>query len=169
MQVFERGNDLPGTQKAVLRKRREMLVNQANYNNTMNRGGTNRTAPCGNQPCGSQNQNRTGQAYGNQNCSLMERRGAEFSMTIPTGDRRRLLSFINEISFAVYETLLYLDTHPDNQEALQYFKKHNQLRNHALKAYENSYGPLVIAVADESCSRSWEWVNQPWPWEGGAC
>ena len=168
-----------------------MLVNQANYNNTMNRGGTNRTAPYGNQPCGSQNQNRTGQAYGNQsrsgqscgnqnqnrtgqaygnqNCSLMERRGAEFSMTIPTGDRRRLLSFINEISFAVYETLLYLDTHPDNQEALQYFKKHNQLRNHALKAYENSYGPLVIAVADESCSRSWEWVNQPWPWEGGAC
>nr|WP_283683325.1 spore coat protein CotJB [Parablautia sp. Marseille-Q6255] len=88
---------------------------------------------------------------------------------MPTGDRRKLFTFINEVSFAVYEALLYLDTHPDCEEALHYFKKYNQLRNRALKAYEHAYGPLVISVADESCSRSWEWMNQPWPWEGGMC
>lgn len=90
-------------------------------------------------------------------------------MEIPTGNRRRLLCFINEVSFAVDETLLYLDTHPDCEEALRYFHRYNQLRNRALAKYEQEYGPLVIASANDSCSRSWEWMSQPWPWEGGMC
>lgn len=88
---------------------------------------------------------------------------------VPSGDPKRLLCFINEVSFAVDDVLLYLDTHPYDQDALQYFKIHNDARNRALEAYEKAFGPLVIAVADDSCSRSWEWMNQPWPWEGGRC
>ena len=90
---------------------------------------------------------------------------------IPAGSREELLCFIDKISFVVYEMLLYLDTHPYEQEALQYFHENNRLREKALKLYSETYGPLTIATVDESCTQSWEWMQQPWPWEleGGAC
>jgi spore coat protein JB len=90
---------------------------------------------------------------------------------IPNGSRRELFCFINEISFAAYDALLFLDTHPFDQEALRYFQEKNDLRNQALKLYSDSYGPLTIATADDCSSNSWEWMMQPWPWEveGGAC
>ena len=37
-------------------------------------------------------------------------------------NRRELLSHINQVSFAVDEVKLYLDTHPCDTEALAYFK-----------------------------------------------
>ena len=27
-------------------------------------------------------------------------------------------------------------------------------------------GPLTIDTAEDTCSRQWDWVMQPWPWEG---
>ena len=40
------------------------------------------------------------------------------------------------------------------------------IRNEALKAYAAQYGPLTIDTGDDTCSRQWDWVMQPWPWEG---
>ncbi len=91
------------------------------------------------------------------------------SCDIPTGSRKQLLCFINEVSFAVYDTLLYLDTHPEDKEAMAFFREHNRLRNRALQEYARLYGPLVIATADNCNTDCWEWMNQPWPWEGGDC
>ncbi len=88
---------------------------------------------------------------------------------IPAGDRLCLRSYINEVSFAAYEAALYLDTHPDCQNALQYFQEHNEKRSLALAQYGKLYGPMTLAQACESCSACWQWVNQPWPWEGGNC
>lgn len=90
-------------------------------------------------------------------------------LEIPTGSRKELFCYINEVSFVVYETLLYLDTHPDDQKAMDFFHKHNLLRNHALKEYARLYGPLTISDANEFENQCWEWMNQPWPWEGGDC
>lgn len=90
-------------------------------------------------------------------------------LDIPTGSRMQLLCFINEVSFAVYEALLYLDTHPEDQEAMRFFREHNEKRERALKEYARMYGPLTISTADDAASSSWEWMCQPWPWEGGDC
>ena len=38
--------------------------------------------------------------------------------------------------------------------------------NEALKKYAAQYGPLTIDTGDDTCSRQWDWVMQPWPWEG---
>ncbi|MBS5647226.1 MAG: spore coat protein CotJB, partial [Lachnospiraceae bacterium] len=43
---------------------------------------------------------------------------------LPTGSRSQLLNYINEVSFAAYDALLFLDTHPDDADALAYFRKH---------------------------------------------
>ena len=96
---------------------------------------------------------------------------AASGVKIPNGCRAELMSFINDVSFAAYDALLYLDTHPDCQEALRYFLKYNSLREKALKIHAESYGPLTLASMKEAGCSSWEWMTQPWPWEleGGAC
>ena len=46
-------------------------------------------------------------------------------------NRRELFEYINQISFAVDDVKLFLDTHPENQKALDYFKniKRNVLKH----------------------------------------
>ena len=43
------------------------------------------------------------------------------SVTCQKMNRRELLNYINEISFAVDDTKLFLDTHPWDQNALLFF------------------------------------------------
>ena len=83
--------------------------------------------------------------------------------------RKELLHWINVVSFAVYDAQLFLDTHPDCKDALEYFYEYNQLRNEALKEYAKYYGPLTIDTAAASCSDRWNWINEPWPWQEGGC
>lgn len=84
----------------------------------------------------------------------------------------QLFRKINEVSFAVYEALLYLDTHPDDPEALSYFRKYSKQRIEALREYARRFGPLTIDTAKDHDSCSFAWMQQPWPWElreGGIC
>ena len=67
-------------------------------------------------------------------------------------NRRQLLNHINQVSFAVDDTKLYLDTHPCDTEALEYFRKMSQQRNESLKEYAAAYGPLTIDTAEDSCT-----------------
>lgn len=83
--------------------------------------------------------------------------------------RKDLLHRINVVSFALIEAQLFLDTHPENQEALAYFYKYSRLRNQALDEYAQYYGPLTIDTTKESCADRWNWINEPWPWQEGGC
>ena len=66
--------------------------------------------------------------------------------------RCSFLQQINEVSFAVNDMLLYLDTHPEDQKALRYFS-------------DISDGPLTIDSAAVSSENAWKWSQQPFPWE----
>jgi spore coat protein JB len=83
--------------------------------------------------------------------------------------RQQLYHFINEVSFAVNDINLYLDTHPCDQDALAYFAEYSSLREQALLEYAQLYGPLTLNTAAETSSNTWQWAMQPWPWEGGNC
>lgn len=88
-------------------------------------------------------------------------------MTNQQMERRRLLHRIHMVSFAVNDITLYLDTHPKDQEALEYFNHYNKQRQKALQEYECKYGPLTL---DTTTARGkWLWASQPMPWEGGSC
>lgn len=78
--------------------------------------------------------------------------------------QEQLYQWIVLTKFACVDTSLYLDTHPDDQEALAYFQEHNRLYNEAMKEYAKAYGPLTISHA-RHCDTYWDWVNQPWPWQ----
>ena len=81
--------------------------------------------------------------------------------------REQLLNTINEVSFAVDDIKLYLDTHPEDEEALAFYRDKVMVRNEALRKYARLYGPLTIDTANESSDCRREWVIQPWHWEVG--
>ncbi|HIW82936.1 MAG TPA: spore coat protein CotJB [Candidatus Dorea gallistercoris] len=85
--------------------------------------------------------------------------------------RKEMLDWINMISFAVDDVKLFLDSHPDCQEALEYFQDMKAQRVQALKEYAKYYGPLTIDTADPSCmtDQRWMWIDEPWPWQEGGC
>lgn len=84
-----------------------------------------------------------------------------------TMNQEQLLHHINLVSFMVNDLTLYLDTHPCDEEALSYFHKYSDLRNEALCAYADKFGPLTVDF--NHSERKWEWADQPLPWEGGGC
>ena len=70
---------------------------------------------------------------------------------------------IQELDFALYETVLYLDAYPTCKEALAYYRSLLDTREQLVKDYERAYSPLS-AFSNKSTS-SWDWINGPWPWQ----
>jgi len=71
---------------------------------------------------------------------------------------------LNEASFAMDDVLLFLDTHPDCAEAMQYYRNATSMRRSAIAAWQRQNGPLFV---DEVTGPTWDWVTEKWPWEGG--
>ena len=63
-------------------------------------------------------------------------------------NRQQLFNLINTVSFAVDDLLLFLDTHPDDAEAIKAFHHYSDIRRNALQVYSDQYGPLTIDTAD---------------------
>lgn len=82
-------------------------------------------------------------------------------------NQQQMLHWIDMVSFAVVDMTLYLDSHPCDEEARNYFKHYLDLRKTALCAYAEKYGPLTVDTADGE--NGWLWSELPLPWEGGAC
>lgn len=72
---------------------------------------------------------------------------------------------VDETSFAMDDAHLFLDTHPDDAAAFQYFKNMVAMRQNAVNAYERQFGPLM--VEDAANGDTFNWVTEQWPWEGG--
>ena len=84
--------------------------------------------------------------------------------------RENLLNRINEVSFAVHDIPLYLDTHPKCKEGLAFYPECDKERQKLMKEYAQCYGPLTVDDASESGGDTWKWAEQPFPWEvEGGC
>ena len=80
------------------------------------------------------------------------------------GCENDLMKKVYETGFALDDILLYLDTHPTDAEAMNFYRYARQANREAVRAYEQVYGPLMITQVD---SKDWSWMKNPWPWEGG--
>ena len=76
--------------------------------------------------------------------------------------RSQLLKDIQMSTFALVETNLFLDSHPNDPDALSALKKYNKERNEAIAEYEKRFGALFIG--SDSCV-PYSYVTQPFPWE----
>ena len=81
-------------------------------------------------------------------------------------EQNKLLHEINILCFTVVELTLFLDTHPDNQEAMRHFDYYNRLKKEKYEEYSNLFGPLSISQA-KGRTKEFQLNMQPWTWEGG--
>ena len=76
-------------------------------------------------------------------------------------ERRKMLMKIKELSFAVVDLGLYLDTHPEDNKALCLHRRYSKELKDIKDKYQKVYGPLSIYFP---CNK-WRWIEEPWPWE----
>lgn len=82
-------------------------------------------------------------------------------------EQSTLLHDINVLDFVIVEMTEYLDTHPNDTEAIEYVNHYIHMKNKAMKDYAMRFGPLSISSAADSNRKEWAWSLQPPPWEGG--
>ncbi len=73
-----------------------------------------------------------------------------------------LLKSLQQADFALWETSLFLDSHPDNKQALMYYKKMLAKREEIKSRYTASCGPITH---NDVTGDRWSWVDGPWPWQ----
>ena len=78
-------------------------------------------------------------------------------------NKKKLMKLLQELDFAIIETGLYLDGHPNCKKALNYYNMLKEKREAAHAQYEAAFGPLTIF--GNNSSETWHWVKGPWPWE----
>ncbi|MBQ4145481.1 MAG: spore coat protein CotJB [Clostridia bacterium] len=78
-------------------------------------------------------------------------------------DRATLLKKIAAYAFAAYDWNLYLDTHPDDKDAIAMFHRMNDKATALKMEFESKYGPLTASASNDP--DHWDWISSPWPWE----
>lgn len=81
-------------------------------------------------------------------------------------NREQLYHDIGIVTFVLTELTLYLDTHPADRNAIEYFNHYNRIRHQMLKEFAMKYYPLTLDTAEGG--KEWRWGDAPLPWEG-AC
>ena len=80
--------------------------------------------------------------------------------------REAALERVQQLNFAMIELGLFLNTHPNDENALNLFDKVQCMHAIAKEKYEECYGPLTYEGVNTPRD-GWSWINGPWPWEGG--
>jgi len=84
---------------------------------------------------------------------------------MPNENYYRLLEELQAADFVLVELTLYLDTHPDDMQAIQQFNQFVQHRTQLAQRYEMEYGPLLQFGRYSFTKYPWQWVETPWPWQ----
>lgn len=81
------------------------------------------------------------------------------------GNQEQMLRDISIVDFVMVELLLYLDTHPNDRDAMEYFNHYTRIKNQMTRDFSQKYFPLTKEYAESN--NEWRWGAAPLPWEGG--
>lgn len=79
--------------------------------------------------------------------------------------RNEMLRDIGIVDFVLVDLMEYLDTHPFDRNAIEYFNHYSKIKNQMMKEFSQKYFPLVKDLAESN--QEWRWGMAPLPWEGG--
>lgn len=71
---------------------------------------------------------------------------------------------LQQLDFALVELNLYLDTHPNDMQAVTQYNQLAQKRQQCAYHFEHQYGPLMNFGHSYS-KFPWQWAESPWPWQ----
>ena len=70
---------------------------------------------------------------------------------------------LQALSFAIQELALYLDTHPDDSEALELYREYQKKYHKGMMTYSENTQPLNHATPVDA--PRYTWLDDPWPWD----
>ncbi|QIZ09748.1 spore coat protein CotJB [Priestia megaterium] len=76
----------------------------------------------------------------------------------------QIMEQLQAVDFVLVELTLYLDTHPDDLEAINQFNHYAKERKRIKKAFEIQFGPL-LQFGNSYSGYPWNWKDTPWPWQ----
>ncbi len=76
-------------------------------------------------------------------------------------ERETLLLKLMSYTFAIVDLNLYLDLHPEDQNAFHLFQKYVAEKNKVEESYIEKYGPITVTETE----KSFNWIENPWPWD----
>ncbi len=77
-------------------------------------------------------------------------------------EKMQLMRQLQAANFALIETVLFLDSHPGDSQALAYYQEQAAAYEELVAKYEQSYGPLTVYSPYYDGEK---WTSEPWPWE----
>ena len=77
-------------------------------------------------------------------------------------NKNDLFNKIQSLGFVLYDTALFLDTHPENKQALEYLSKATKAYMKAREMYVNRFG--MLTATDIGDDDRFSWIDSPWPW-----
>ena len=78
--------------------------------------------------------------------------------------RENLLNRLTMLDFMAVDMQLFLDTHPDDTNAIAKYNSIIREADNLRAQYEKSVGPL-FSFRSYSPTENFQWVDNPWPWE----
>jgi spore coat protein JB len=73
---------------------------------------------------------------------------------------------LQALGFAVNELALYLDTHPEDKEALELYRTYQKMYHEGNMEYSKCKRPLTHGIPVNQ--ERYTWLDDPWPWEYAA-
>ena len=74
---------------------------------------------------------------------------------------RRLMQSVSEASFFMQDLKLYLDTHPDDDTAIEMFREACRQYKACKEAFEENCYPLTPCGSRDD--NNWDWLCGAWP------
>ena len=71
------------------------------------------------------------------------------------------MSELQALAFAIQELALYLDTHREDTEALELYRRYQEMYQNGRNEYVKSNGPLNHGSITQG--KQYEWLDDPWP------
>ncbi|QRG69743.1 spore coat protein CotJB [Brevibacillus choshinensis] len=75
-----------------------------------------------------------------------------------------MLKELQAVDFVLCELNLYLDTHPNDMNAIEQYNELTQQRWQMANEFEALYGPLMN-FGHSFSGYPWQWNDTPWPWQ----
>ena len=67
------------------------------------------------------------------------------------------------LGFAIQELALYLDTHPEDKEALELYRSYQQIHHDCTMKFNAQCRPMTHFMPNDD--HKFTWIHDPWPWE----
>ena len=76
----------------------------------------------------------------------------------------QLIEDLQAALFVMHDLDLYLDTHPDDSEAITQYNEYYKYKKELVAYIEARFGPIE-QYAENPTSNQWAWAKAPWPWQ----